>query len=106
MNYKSTNFPIEIRNNDDFVLHIDGLSFDITPTSPKLILKASDGTLIDWSQYIVKTSTSAFTISVKASIIALLGAFKNQYDCYIDLGNGSNEHLFSGVITSVLGVKI
>lgn len=106
MTYKENNYNIELKTNDDFRTSVT-LDIDISSSTPLFKIKMSDTSTIDLSEYITIEDENSFAINVPAGVIAEIGVIKTgkQYDCVLDLGNGSKEFLFGGILTIVNGVS-
>ena len=103
MKYVADSTPLSARTNDDFTLSVS-VDYDISSLTPKFKLKTSNS-VIDWSSYIVKTSSTSFSISVPASKVDDITPSKVQYDCILDAGNGEKDFLFGGILTITGGIS-
>ena len=104
MNYLADNYNVFIRTNDDFNITVT-VPYDITLLTPKFNIKKSDGSIIDWSGYVLKTGLTTFIVDVKADVVNTVGVLMATYDCIIDMGLGSKDFLFGGNIEIVKGVS-
>jgi hypothetical protein len=106
MTYKENNYNIELKTNDDFRTSVT-IDYDISTSTPLFKIKKNNTDVIDFSEYITIEDDNTFVINVPASVLEDIGEIKNgkQYDCTLDLGNGSKEFLFGGLLTIVNGIS-
>lgn len=117
MTYLDTETPLTARTNDDFIIDV-ALPFPISTSIPKMKLMNYSDTEIDCSQYIIIDSENSFKIDIKADDVLTLSAdvlggdssigfgyTQCNYNVYLDLGQGSKNFLFGGVLTIQEGIS-
>lgn len=101
---KADGYNISIRTNDNYVLSVE-LGYNISSAIPKMSMKRpSDNKMVELSEHIHKNGDTGFVINIPASVLSTLSNGVYQYDCVLDLGNGSKTFLFGGTAAVTKGL--